>query len=203
MKRTKKIIILLAGVLALAFNIQQARAGGEFPIATTAGNESGLTAAFDGTNYLVGIQGDETHRASITAQMISQTGSLVGSRISIGRTGGLPLVAFDGTNYLMVWEDDAYHPDDDIYGQFIDTSGALVGSPFPISTAAGKQHFEFIGTAFGGTDYLVIWTDGRDSIGDEGPWYVYGQIVSKAGSLVGGEIRISVELGHIPKITYK
>ena len=202
MKRTKKIIILLAGVLALAFNIQQARAGGEFPIATTAGNEFGLMAAFDGTNYLVGIQGDEAHYANITAQMISQTGSLVGSRISIGRTGGIPLVAFDGTNYLMVWEDSATYPNHDIYGQFIGTSGALVGSPFPISTAAGRQHFEFIGIAFGGTNYLVIWTDGRYSTGDEGPWYVYGQIVSKGGSLVGGEIRISAEPGHFPAIAF-
>lgn len=201
MKRTKKIIILLAGVLALAFNIQEVRAGGEFPIATTAGNEFGLMAAFDGTNYLVGIQGDEAHHANITAQMISQTGSLVGSRISIGRTGGLPLVAFDGTNYLMVWSDDAHHHDD-IYGQFIDTSGALVGSAFPISTAAGNQEFEFIGIAFGGTNYLVIWTDYRSSRGDEGPRYVYGQFVSKSGSLVGGEIRISTEPGHFPGIAF-
>lgn len=203
MKRTKKIIILLAGVLSLAFNIQQARAGSEFPIATTAGNEFGLMAAFDGTNYLVGIQGDEAHHANITAQMISQTGSLVGSRISIGRTGGLPLVAFDGTNYLMVWSDDAHHPNHDIYGQFIGTSGALVGSPFPISTAVGKQEaFTLAGIAFDGTNYLVIWTDGRYSRGDEGPRYIYGQIVSKGGSLVGREIRISTEPGHFPAIAF-
>lgn len=199
----KKItLFLLTGILSLAFSVPQVRAGGEFPIATTAGNEFGLMAAFDGTNYLVGIEGDEAHHANITAQMISQTGSLVGSRISIGRTGGLPLVAFDGTNYLMVWSDDAHHPDD-IYGQFIGTSGALVGSPFPISTAVGKQEaFTLAGIAFDGTNYLVIWTDGRYSTGDEGPWYVYGQIVSKGGSLVGREIRISVEPGHFPAIAF-
>jgi hypothetical protein len=198
----KTIHLILTGMLVFAFNIQQARAGGEFPIATTAGNELGLMAAFDGNNYLVGIGGDEAHYANSTAQMISQTGSLVGPRISIGRSGGMPFVAFDGTNYLMVWEDDATYPDSDIYGQFIGTSGALVGSPFPISTAAGRQHFEFAVIAFGGTNYLVIWTDGRYSTGDEGPWYVYGQIVSKTGSLVGGEIRISADPGHFPAIAF-
>ncbi len=182
--------------------VMSTQADGEFPIATTTGNEFGLMAAFDGTNYLVGIRGDEVAGYNITAQMISQTGSLVGPRISIGRTGGLPSVAFDGTNYLMVWEDDATYPNDDIYGQFIDTSGDLAGSPFPISTAAGKQRFEFIGIAFGGTDYLVIWTDGRDSIGDQGPWYVYGQFVSKGGSLIGGEIQISTDPGHFPAIAF-
>lgn len=202
-KEMKRItLFLLTGILSLAFGVQQAPAGGEFPIATTTGNEFGLIAAFDGTNYLVGIQGDRVAFYNITAQMISQTGSLVGSRISIGRTGGLPLVAFDGTNYLMVWEDDANYPDDDIYGQFIGTSGALVGLPFPISTAAGKQEFEFIGIAFGGTSYLVMWTDYRYSTGDQGPRYVYGQVVSKSGSLIGGEIRISVEPGHFPAIAF-
>lgn len=200
MKRTKKIILLLGGVLALAFNIQQAQSGGEFPIATTAGNELGLMAAFDGTNYLVGIEGDEAHHANITAQMISQTGSLVGSRISIGRTGGMPSIAFDGTNYLMVWSDDATYPNCDIYGQFIDTSGVLVGSPFPISTAAGKQEMGDI--AFDGTNFLVVWTDYRSSRGDEGPRYVYGQIVSKSGSLIGPEIGISTDPGHMPAIAF-
>ena len=185
MKKMKKIILLLStGVAAFAFSIQQAEASDEFPIATTDANELGLVAAFDGTNYLVGIQGDETHHANITAQMVSQTGSLVGSRISIGRTGGLPLVAFDGTNYLMVWTDDATYPNDDIYGQFIGTSGALVGSPFAISTAAGEQEMGYI--AFDGTNYLVVWDDYRNPDSD-----IYGQLVSTSGSLVGSEIPIS------------
>ena len=78
-----------------------------FPIATTSGREFAVSAASDGTNYLVGIQGDQKDHADITAQLVSQTGTLVGSRISVPRTGGAPFVAFDGNNYLMVWDDDA------------------------------------------------------------------------------------------------
>ena len=72
--------------------------GQEFSIATTSANELGVPGAFDGTNYLVGIQGEEEAHMHIAAQLISQTGALVGPRISIERTGGLPFVAFDGTN---------------------------------------------------------------------------------------------------------
>ena len=173
--------------------------GSEFPIATTTGSEIAYYAAFDGTNYLVAIQGDEAAHSNITAQMVSQTGSLVGSRISIGRTGGVPLVVFDGTNYLMVWSDDANDPNDDIYGQFISTSGTLLGSPFSISEASGEQELAFgNAVAFDGTNYLVIWRDGRYPTGD----HVYGQIVSKDGSLVGGEIQISTDPGHVSSIAF-
>ena len=48
------------------------------PIATTAGvREMSVSAAFDGTNFLVGIQGDSTAHDHITAQLVSQTGALV------------------------------------------------------------------------------------------------------------------------------
>ncbi|MBW2063052.1 MAG: hypothetical protein JRI95_16030 [Deltaproteobacteria bacterium] len=179
------------GVAKATFSpVYSAVAVSTFPIAVTAASEMALSAAFDGTNYLVGIQGDPAAHYNITAQLVSRSGSLVGSRISIGRTGGVPLVAFDGTNYLMVWTDDATHPNDDIYGRFISPSGTLVGAPFPISTAAGNQ--EITGIAFDGTNYLVVWKDGRYSAGEDiGPWYVYGQLVSNSGSLVGGEIQIS------------
>lgn len=200
--KVRKNILLRAGIYILVFGVAPVQAVDEFPIATTSGRELGLMAAFDGTNYLVGIQGDQTHHSSITAQMISQTGELVGARISMGRTGGLPSVAFDGTNYLLVWQDDATRPNDDIYGQFISTSGTRVGSAFPISRARGRQGHEGISSAFGGTDYLVVWTDERYSVAGQGPRYVYGQLVSRIGGLVGSEIQISAEPGHLPSIAF-
>ncbi|UCG59161.1 MAG: thrombospondin type 3 repeat-containing protein [Phycisphaerales bacterium] len=196
------IILLLVGTLALGANVELARGADEFPIATTSGNEVGLMAAFDGENYLVAFTDDVPHRSSVTAQLISRDGSPVGSRISVGRTGGMPSVEFDGSNYLLVWEDDATQPNDDIYGQLVDMTGALVGSAFAICTAPGRQGKEFPNIAFDGTNYLVIWTDGRHSIGDEGERHIYGQFVSKSGSLVGGDIRISAKTGHFPAIAF-
>jgi hypothetical protein len=109
MKRKGDIVMLsfltLLGLVGATARAQSP--GNVFAIANTANGEMSISAAFDGTNYLVAIQGGATHHAAITAQLVSQAGALVGSRISIGRTGGVPWVAFDGTNYLMVWEDDA------------------------------------------------------------------------------------------------
>jgi hypothetical protein len=167
----------------------------EFPIAV--GEDSTFIGggAFDGTNYLVGIQGDTLGSSNITAQLVSQTGSLIGSRISVDRTGipfpcGLPLVAFDGINYLMVWDDAALYPTCNIYGQFIDTLGNLIGASFPIATTVDNDESPCI--AFGDTTYLVTWIK-NDSL--------FGQLVGRSGSLVGTEIFIS-ESARMPAIAF-
>jgi len=114
--------------------------------------------------------------------MISSTGSKVGPLIDTGRTGIGPSIAFDGTNYLMAWEDDQGHPDDpayySIYGQFVSTSGSLVGDPFRISSYG----IEFDGTnilAYGGGKYLAAYTKLIDSEEGEG-WdnrYIAGRLI--------------------------
>ena len=151
-----KYLFLMIGVSFFLFlfpvkRVYPVTIGSEFPIATMEVREESISVAFDGTNYLVGIQGDVSLHHNITAQLVSQTGSLVGSRISVGRTGDVLYVAFDGTNYLVVWEDfrnDTNHNEQcgsgegtcaDIYGQFIAPSGSLVESEIPVSTEVQNQ----------------------------------------------------------------
>ena len=169
---------------------------GTFPIAISSGQEFGLGAAFDGTNYLVGIsqQGGPGVTDEIIAQLISSTGAPVGARIRTGRFGGAPFFGFDGTNYLMVWEDvvivdtiETKH----IYGQFISPAGTLVRPPFAISTATGNQLLDSINhVAFDGTNYLVVWRDERNGSGNRD---IYGRLVSPAGTLFGSEIAITTQ----------
>jgi hypothetical protein len=168
-------VVLLVAVYLCSVGVSGVCAATEFPIATTSGREMSMSAATDGTNYLVGIQGDAGAEQNITAQLVSaSTGALVGSRISIGRTGGAPSVAFDGTNYMMVWPDDATNPNDILYGQRISKTGQLVGSAFSI----------------GPTYNDVVWEvrSGNNS-GDTAD--VYGQFITTSGTLLGSAIPIS------------
>jgi chitodextrinase len=156
----------------------------EFPIATTSGREISIGAAFDGTNYLVGIEGDQNNGNNITAQLVSgSTGSLVGSRISIGRTGGAPYVAFDGTNYLMVWDEGDTNPRI-LYGQRISMTGQLVGSAFSIAQIGDKADVVII---FDGANYFVVW----DTRGESDTSDIYGQFISPSGTLLGTAIPVS------------
>ncbi|MBU1744006.1 MAG: hypothetical protein KJ649_03795, partial [Proteobacteria bacterium] len=172
------------------FTVSQTAVGTGYPIATTTGQEFAGSAAFDGTNYLVGIQGDASARNNITAQLVSPSGALVGSRISVGRTGGLPLVAFDGTNYLMVWFDDLVNAGQ-LYGVLISPTGAITKPAFPIDLGPLSVKRDIGGIAFGGGTYLAVYYK-TDSIA--GKDIVYGRMVSTAG-VIGNEFRISSGYG--------
>ena len=182
------LAFLLPGITVLMEPAHAVSSETLFPIATTAMGEGALSAAFDGTNYLVGIQGDATAHYDISAQLVSQSGTLLGSRISLSRTGGLPFVAFDGTNYLMIWQDDATDPKDQLYGVFLSKAGSIINAPFVIS---GTTISEIGGIAFGGGKYLTVYyktnlAEGKDS--------VYGRLVSPSGT-VENEISISTGYG--------
>lgn len=166
----------------------------EFPIATGNDNTIGGGGAFDGTNFLFAIVGDSINRYNITAQFLSSDGNLYGPRISIGQTGSGPLVAFDGTNYLIAWTDSFpmfaggdTNGTGNVYGQFISTSGNLVGTTFTIATSANIKFGKGRGgIAFNDTTYLLTYLKGGNHID-----YLYGQRISKSGNLIGSPIQIS------------
>ena len=163
-----------------------------FPIANEMAMEVLNGIATDGSNYLVCIQIVPAPKP-ITVQLISSNGTLLNGRISLGRTGGRAVAAYDGTNYLVVWEDSS----DDLYGQFISRSGALVRTNFAVSSAAGKQTLDSPKSlAFDGTNYLVVWNDSRDPNDTDG----YGQLIAPSGALVGGEIPLSTQSGNLRSI---
>ncbi|MGH9443344.1 MAG: BACON domain-containing protein [Thermoanaerobaculia bacterium] len=165
MSNRRLSVVLVLSICAMTFTIA-AGAGSSFcpanafPIANSSQQELSFGVAFDGTNFLVGIQGDAIDRHDIGGQFVSPAGTLVGSRIRTGRTGGAPSVAFGGTSYLLVWPDDAYPGPDAVYGMFVSTAGAPLGSPFVISQ--GSQAEEPAGVAFDGTRFLVAYTVGSN-----------------------------------------
>ena len=162
-----------------------AGAGSMFPIATNSPGYLGVGAVWDGTNYLVGMQVADG-QSSVGAQLVSANGTPVGSFIPTGRTGGQPWASFSGTNYLLTWADDANYPLSAIYGQCISRSGSPVAGPFRISASSGRvdlQGPEVVAYADG--KFLVIWDDYRG-----GPSSVYGQLISAAGTLVGGNFAL-------------
>lgn len=185
--------LFIAFGLAVVFFFSQAKATTMFPIVTNNADTT-VSMASDGTNYLVGIQGDYAGPDSyyITAQLFGPAGALIGSRINPvpGHTGGNPYLACSGTNYLMVWPDDYLNGGTNhssISMQLISPSGGLIGGMIAITTDNQQTTHSPRLVAFGGGKYLVVWDDHRDGVN----WAVYGQLVSSAGALVGGNFLIS------------
>lgn len=169
------LLLIVAGIIWMSATVKAQ----EFPIANGSDSTSSGGMAFDGTNYLIGILGDRVSPNSITAQLTSTNGSLVGSRISLGVSGGMPLFAFDGTNYLMVWSNTTK---DTVYGQFINTSGNLKGTHFLIATNATFSPPKGGCIAFGDTTYMVVYKENNIN---------YGQRINKSGGLIGTPTQIS------------
>src|SRR5208282_2045211 len=172
--------LFIAFGFAVAFFSGEAKATTIFPIATTSAIEYSLGAAFDGSNYLVGI----SQSGSVAAQLVSQGGALVGSRISTGGfvgsypqpdVEGGPGVAFDETNYFMSW---AGAGSTGFRGQFVSKSGALVGAGLSISAVTPSAQ----SVAYGGGKYLACWSDSST---------VSGQLVKPDGTLFGPSFTIS------------
>ena len=88
--------------------------------------------------------------------------------------GNDPAVAFDGTNYLVVWTTSLGDEiTGDIYGNRVSKAGAVLdGTGIPISTAAEARVDPAV--AFDGTNYLVVWSDNRNSQSTQFAPDIYG-----------------------------
>ncbi len=148
-------------------------------ISTAANYQYVPSIAFDGTNYFVVWSDGRSSSYDIYGARIDTSGTVLD-------TAGIPIstaayyqyspsIAFDGTNYLVVWED--YRSDTtDIYGARIDASGTVLDTAgIPISTATGYQEHPSI--ASGGTNYLVVWQDYRNSSYSD----IYGARIDTSG----------------------
>lgn len=192
-KTKMKIITNKSLILTLAISLFQLVKvnAQEFSIATGSDTTFVGGGAFDGTNFLVGIVGDSFSKDNVTAQLFSSSGTLIGSRISIGKKGGNAQVAFDGTNYLLVWTGYNWNPFNQepydttsIFGQFISPSGNLAGTSFAIETGISRKHSGSF--AFNDTTYLLTYLKGGNHTN-----YLYGQRISKTGTLIAAPIQIS------------
>lgn len=181
----KRCYYLVLGVFLLIFTNETLIAQ-EFPIAVGSDTTYSNGAVYGGLNGLVAVQGNVGSKYSINAQLVGSGGILIGSRISLGATGIMPGAkpVFDGTNYFLVWCEFS----GTLKGQFINTSGSLVGNAITISTSVSVERPGLYDVIFGETSYCVIYVKSNG--------YLYGQQVSKSGTLIGNQIQISTNFAR-------
>jgi hypothetical protein len=128
--------------------------------------------AHDGTNYFAvweDSRQDEATDFAIYGARLAPNGKVIDS-VGIAISGvdryidHIPGVAFDGTNYLVTWQ--GVNPDrgnQDLYGARVSPDGVVLDTGgFLIASADGHQFFGNL--AFNGTEYLVAWFDGRNTV---------------------------------------
>lgn len=150
--------------------------------------------AYGGTNYLA-VWTDKRDGVDIYGTRVSPDGTVLdpgGIAIAtIDDWESYPDVAFDGTNWLVVWEAGC-HSEYSIYGARVNPDGTVLDDTgFVISAADERQFKPAVG--FDGTNYLVAWTDTRNSSTDDD---IYGARVTPSGQVLdtdGIAIRVADE----------
>lgn len=136
-----------------------------------------VAVGFDGANYVVAWNDRNASTArphwDVHAQLVSPTGMLVGGQIDVSTRPGdqvLPCIDSDGTLTLVTWTDLRNDRNGnwiceagdgtcaDLYGQYLDLTGALVGDEWPMILLAGDQFGSPV--SYGSGKYLLSWTDG-------------------------------------------
>jgi len=206
----KSVMSLAFCIVMCAVALGQPRLDPEFMVDTTifyvsaTGLQTEPAVAFDGTNYFVVWEdhrdGTDIYGARVTPDgvVLDRTGIAISEATG---SQGSPAVAFDGTNYLVVWDDTRNGSGNDIYGARVSPAGTVLDrTGFAISTAMRIQFAPAV--AFGGTDYFVVWTDGRRG-GDQTD--VYGTRVSRTGQVLdttGIEVGLGPYLQQYPALAY-
>jgi MYXO-CTERM domain-containing protein len=150
-----------------------------------------IQVASNGTDYLVvwadPRNDDDIFAARVTAAGIVQDPNGFALHSGTG-VQDAPRVASNGTDYLAVWESqmgDHF----DIYANRIVGGAAADGNGFVVMET-GYGELPAVGSL--GTDYLVSWTEYRDHVQAD----LFGQRVTAAGALNGGNITIDNALGY-------
>src|SRR5437879_2422181 len=154
------------------------------PEFTNAPNFVASSAAFDATNYLVGMQDQtarNTNNPGVFAQFVSSTGVLAGPLLgplgpSGNHVGDPPCVAFGASNYLMAWAGNFSQTGGDILGQLVPIAGSQAGARFALTSTHDASSTG--GIVFGGGTYFVAYQRTSGLLHK-----IYGPFVSPDGTV--------------------
>ncbi|MBI5193676.1 MAG: hypothetical protein HZA08_09585 [Nitrospirae bacterium] len=175
-----------------------ALAGSEIPISTSVGNQQRPEIKAYGSDFFVVWEDDRNGNLDVYGRFVTSAGALSGTEFPIASSVNnedSPMIGFDGTRFFVVWRDNNSGIQTDIYGQRLSVTGALIGSPFAITTGAGyKKPGNII---FDNDDrYFVVWDECpaascyRTTLGD-----IYGRFIKKTGAVLEYKFKVSSASG--------
>jgi len=169
--------------------------GSEFRINdVTAYDQVQSASAYGGSNYLItwSSYSQDGSYYGVYGRIMDASGNMISSDIKINSyTTNNQMdssVSYDGNNFLVTWTSWESGSTNGVYGQFVSTAGALIGSEFRVNSFSAHNQLNS-SVAFDGSNYLVVWESGTVQ---EGSLYgIYGQLINPSGTFVGNEFRIN------------
>jgi hypothetical protein len=169
--------------------------GGNFPISSVISvdeRDPQVTYNPDYNNYMVTWDEDNGTDLDIMGIIIEADGTVPGTAFVITPVAAnqqSAVVAY-GTfsdRYLVVFMDFTASPvESDLYGQFVDYDGGLVGSDFAVNTDSGDQDYPALAFNQDYGRFLIVWEDNY-----YGDYDIAGQHILGSGFLYGNIIGVS------------
>ena len=163
-------------------------------------DDTNPVVASSGSGYLVVWQGKrdpEPRRNDLFGRRVSAGGAPIGLAFRIsGRRATVyerdAAVAWNGSEYLVVWEDGRNAPGggvSDIFARRVSAEGSVIGADFPIGGRNAAAYQREPALAWSGTEYLVVWQDGRNAAtrGSD----IYGRRLTAEGEGLEPDRRLS------------
>jgi hypothetical protein len=135
-----------------------------FMISNATQDQLAPKVAFDATNYLVVWYDQRSSidydiygaRVNIQATVLDPSGFPI---FDGGNDQSFPSLVFDGSNYCVTWHDESGADSDVCLTRIDNTAVVIDSSPIVVSIYTNSQTNPSV--AFNGTNYLVVWEDGR------------------------------------------
>ena len=212
MSRKSMLAVALAlGLLAVTTTLALSQsgvdpttgAGPDSMIALPLDHQGDPSVAYDPDDdeYLVVWQDDRGDDTDIYGQVFSASGIPQSDNFVVSDGAdeqSSPLVAYNSTdhNYVVVWRDRRGGVDYDVYGQVVETTGALSGASFAVNADAGDQELGDLIYDPNANHYLTVWADAGDG-------RIEGQLIDNVGALVGtNAFTITDAGGNWPQAAY-
>jgi len=156
----------------------------------------GTIAYGGGVYFLMWADGRTTPRsvygAMINTSGVNESGDrLISTNGTEDEASGIS-AAYDGTNFLAVWYSVAGNTS--INGRLMNTDGNFVGPAFVIYTNSTIDGQSLISVTFDGTNNLVLFGTGVDSMDGSG-YHVQGRFVTPGGTVLTNRISLTSDTG--------
>ncbi len=180
--------------------------GGHFKVTDVPANQVHYNMAFNSkrNQFFVTYNDNRNGANDIYGVILDKAGAVAVKEFAINKAPGHqvnPVVCYNPANdtYLVNWEDFRAHGDQlpaletlevmtDIYGALLSADGSLLVNDIPMCVDANgidaDQRFNSIAYNTKKNEFLVSWTDTRDSLHNVG---IMGRIVNADGSMPAGD----------------
>lgn len=185
-------------IFAQRFDSTGNRLGGNFRVSDDLSNaaQSGAWVRFSPRNeYWVFWTDMREGNPDIYAQRLSLTGELIGSNFRVNDDSfsshqRVPSIAANASGWnITVWEDER-NGNCDVYCQFCDADGNLVGPNIRVNTDnVGAAHFYATAAMDAQGNSIAAWTDGRSG------YHIYAQGFDPYGQRRGDNFRVNEGIG--------